>query len=207
VQTIDRRAALKARHRAAILAAARALIEERGGPAFGVDELADRADVARRTVFNHFTGLDDVLLTVGEEVLDVVVEDFLAQVAATPVGSGDRSAMFDELAQGLRSSDLPAAIAAIVRILGGQNVIGGRLQTAAFARVGTRLLAEVARRNPGADPLDAELLVSSLISGITVIAQHWIARTAGRTDAAARTEWDRLLTRLLDSIRSGYLPA
>jgi len=53
--SIDRRAALKAKHRAAILQAARDLVDERGGRGFSVDELAARADVARRTVFNHFS--------------------------------------------------------------------------------------------------------------------------------------------------------
>jgi AcrR family transcriptional regulator len=205
----DRRASLKARHRAAILSAARELIAERGGPTFSVDELALRADVARRTVFNHFTGLDAVLLAVCEDILEFLVEDFLTNVMSTPVGDGSRSAMFDELALGLRASDLPTAITAIVRITGNQQASKARtfrLEEAAFARVGDRLLAEVGRRNPAADPLDAELLVSSLMNGMSVIGHHWIAQTGGGTDAAVRAEWQRLLTRLLDSVRSGYMP-
>jgi TetR/AcrR family transcriptional regulator of autoinduction and epiphytic fitness len=206
---VGRRAALKARHRAAILSAAGELIDERGGPSFSVDDLAERADVARRTVFNHFTGLDDVLLAVCEDVLEVVVDEFLMNVASTPAGNDGLSAMFDELALVLRSSDLPTVISTIGRILGDQSTRSTRtyrLQEAAFARVSTRLVAEVGGRNAAADPLDVELLVSSLMGGLAVIAHHWTARTGGSTDETGRAEWQCLLTRLLDTVRSGYLP-
>ena len=204
---IDRRAALKARSRAAILDAARALVLEHGGPRFSVDELAERADVARRTVFNHFASLDEVLLTLCAETLAVIVDDFLASVARTSVGDGSRASMLDELADALHASDLPAAIATMVRLIGAP--VGAQaddLADAAFARVGDRLLQEVARRHPSTDALDAELLVGSLMNGVAVIARHWIVRTDARLDAAARAEWDQLLARLLHSLRSGYLP-
>ena len=205
---LDRRAALKARHRAAILAAASALVEERGGPGFGVDELAARADVARRTVFNHFASHDDVLLTFCTDALTVVVDDVLASVASTPMGDGSRSAMLDELAAALFASDLPTAIAAVVRITGSGEVDERTrpLADLAFARVGERLLQEVARRHPAADALDAALLVGSLMNGVSVIALHWIARTGAALDPASRAEWEQLLTRLLHSLRSGYMP-
>ncbi|MGW6228038.1 helix-turn-helix domain-containing protein, partial [Cellulosimicrobium cellulans] len=64
----DRRAALRARHRRAIVDAAASLMEENGGARFTVDELAARADVARRTIFNHFASLDDVVVEVCEDV-------------------------------------------------------------------------------------------------------------------------------------------
>ncbi|KQO61359.1 TetR/AcrR family transcriptional regulator [Curtobacterium sp. Leaf261] len=210
----DRRAALKARHRAAIVSAARQLLEEQGSPAFSVDDLAARADVARRTVFNHFASLDDVLLTVCADVLAVVVDEFLASVERTPVGDGSRASMFDEIATAVDEADLPTAIMTIARIIGVPGEADERanaLADAAFGRVGGRLLEEVARRNPGVDPLDAELLVGSLMNGVAVIAKHWIVRTdAVRTDAvldeASRAEWKRLLTRLFDGVRSGYMP-
>lgn len=208
--TLDRRAAQKAERRSALVAAARELIEERGGPFFGVDELAARADVSRRTVFNHFPSLDDLFLTVCEDALAVVVDDFLARIARTPLGDGSRSAMFDEIAAAMHDADLPAAIATILRILGGASSANDRkapLTDAAFSRTSERLLAEVLRRHPTADALEAELLVESLMSGVVVIARHWVERTDGRLDDDARADWEDLLTRLLDSVRNGYLPA
>ena len=56
----DRRAALKERSRQAIVQAAAELMDETGGTAFTVDELAERADVSRRTVFNHFASLEEI---------------------------------------------------------------------------------------------------------------------------------------------------
>ncbi|BDZ44887.1 TetR/AcrR family transcriptional regulator [Naasia aerilata] len=205
----DRRAAVKERHRAAILAAARELVEERGGPSFSVDELAERADVARRTIFNHFASLDAILLAVCTDALAVIVDDFLRSVALTAIGDGSRSSMFDELAAALHRSDLPTAIATVLRIIGGEDASSARhadLTAAAFSRVGERMLLEVARRYPSADPLDVELLVGSLMSGIATIATHWLRRTGARVDDASRAVWEQLLTRLVHSLRSGYMP-
>lgn len=203
----DRRAALKARHRAAILAAARELVDERNGAKFSVDELADRADVARRTVFNHFASIDEVLLELAAAALDVIIDDFVIAITATPVRDASRASMFDDLEETLRSVDLPAVITSLATILGdpeGDDARGRALTDVAFSRLSERLIPEVVRRYPQADPLDAELLVSSLFSGVIVIATRWITASYGRLDAASRTEWRALLNRLTDNVRSGY---
>ena len=201
--------ALKALHRTAILAAARALIDERGGPRFSVDELADRADVSRRTVFNHFASLDEIVLTLCDEALEVIIDEFIAAVAASPVGDGSRASMFTELAEMLQHVDLPTVIASVVKVLGVEDADDARgraLTDVTFARAAERLLREVARRYPEADTLDTEVLVGSLMNGVVVIAKRWLEDSAGRTDPAARADWDRLLARLTDTIRSGYSP-
>lgn len=204
---LNRHEALKVRHRAAILSAARDLVAERGGPSFSVDELAARADVARRTVFNHFAGLDDVLLSLCEEMLTTLVDEFLATVAGVPVGDGSPAAMFDELAAATRASDLPTAILNVLGVLQTDGTARPRamdLSEAAFARVVERLLVEVGGRNPGVDPLDVELLVTSLMHGIAVIARRWAESAQARPDQDSRAEWSLLLERLLARLRSGY---
>ncbi|WIE64160.1 TetR/AcrR family transcriptional regulator [Curtobacterium sp. MCLR17_036] len=206
----DRRAALKAKHRAAILQAARDLVDERGGRDFGVDDLAERADIARRTVFNHFGSLDEVLLAVCEQELSVIIDRFLADMARTPVGDGSRASMFEELESAARGADLAPAIASMSRILGDpgkEDPKAAVLTQTAFSRVTDRLRAEVARRYPAADPLDAALLVESLMSGIVVIADHWLTTTGPRLDDDAVRDWDALLARLVHSVRSGYMPS
>ena len=210
---VDRRAALKARHRRAILDAADELIAEHGSPGFSVDQLAQRADVSRRTIFNHFGSIEDVVLTVCAEALDVVVNEFREAAAATAVGDGSRASMFEEIAQTLRSTDLPVVIVYFCRAFGGPGEPAPRQQQLiqdVFARVAVDLTAEVARRNAGADLLDVELLVTSLLNGVAVIAKHWITAvmsTADPTSADARRQWDQLLDRLLESVRTGYLPS
>jgi AcrR family transcriptional regulator len=206
---IDRRTALKARHRAAILSAAAALVAEHDGPDFGVDELAARADVARRTVFNHFGSLDEVLLSVCTVALTVLVDDFLTSVASTAMGDGSRASMLDELAVALRESDLPTAIATVHQVIGGSRSLRDRaidFARAGFSRTGDLLRREVARRNPAADDLDVDLLVGSVMSGLSVISRRWIDLTGAALDDASRAEWDQLLARLLHSVRSGYMP-
>ncbi|QKS21643.1 TetR/AcrR family transcriptional regulator [Curtobacterium sp. Csp1] len=150
----DRRAALKAKHRAAILQAARDLVDEQGGRGFSVDDLAARADIARRTVFNHFASLDEVLLAVCEQELSVIIDRFLADMARTPIGDGSRASMFDELESAARGADLAPAIAGMYNILGDPGKEDSKaavLTQTAFGRVTERLRDEVARRHPGAD--------------------------------------------------------
>src|SRR5699024_10253535 len=65
----DRREALRARYRRAILDAAADLMDQSEGAAFTVDTLAERADVSRRTVFNHFASVEDIVIEVFSEVL------------------------------------------------------------------------------------------------------------------------------------------
>ncbi len=204
------RDALKARHRQAIVDAAAALLRERGGERFGVDELATRAEVARRTVFNHFGSLDDVLLAVCEDALAGVIDDLVAELAASSVGADTRASMFDEVAHALSGADLPRVIATIHGVLGDPATSDGKaavLAQTAFARVTDRIRAEVLRRHPSADELVVALLVGSLMSGAIVVGSHWVERTGGRLDDGSRAEWARLLARLVHEIRSGYAPA
>ncbi len=206
----DRRAALKAKHRAAILQAARDLVDEQGGRGFSVDDLAARADIARRTVFNHFASLDEVLLAVCEQELSVIIDRFLADMARTPIGDGSRASMFDELESAARGADLAPAIAGMYNILGDpgkEDPKAAVLTQTAFGRVTERLRDEVARRHPGADVLDTALLVDSLMSGIVVIAEHWLVHHGPELTPATLRAWDELLSRLVHSVRSGYMPA
>ncbi|WP_123944539.1 TetR/AcrR family transcriptional regulator [Frondihabitans sp. PhB161] len=203
----DRRAALKARHRAAILHAARSLVAERSGPFFSADELAERADIARRTVFNHFASIDEILLTLCAEILDVIIDDFVSAVATRPVGADTLLALFDEITASLESTDLPATIASIGSLLGAPDVDdprGDTLSDEAFTRVAERLLVEASRRHPGVDDLDVEILVHSLMSGVLVIAKRWVLLCGVRLDDDSRSQWRHLLNRLTSTLRSGY---
>lgn len=207
--TTDRRTALKARTRRAILDAADGLIRERRGSQFTVDELAERADVSRRTVFNHFGSLDDVVLSICTERLNEVIHQVQEVASATPVGDGTRASMFDELAMTLRGADLPAAITYLAGALGplaeGNDPRAQALAEEAFSRVADHLGAELLRRYPGADLLDVRLLVSSLVHGVAVIALHW-ATTTDPAAPDARAAWDALVDRLIHSVRAGYMP-
>lgn len=203
----DRRTASKAARRQAITDAALALAREHGGHGFSVDQLAERADVSRRTVFNHFGSLDEVLLAALGQVMDVLIEDFDRRSAATPVGDGSLASVFDEVSAALRAIDLVGPITALTSLLDGldeDDEAGQRLVREVMHRTTARLAADVARRSPGADELDIDLLVHSLLGGLVVLHTHWSARTGAGTADDARAVWDELLDRLIATVRNGY---
>ncbi|XVU28459.1 TetR/AcrR family transcriptional regulator [Actinoplanes sp. CA-054009] len=198
----DRRAALKARHRRAILDAAKELISEDGNARLSVDLLAERADVSRRTIFNHFASIDDVVTTVCTEVLGVVIENVLERISTAPATS-----TFETVSAALRSTDVPSLIAFLYRALGGFGAGDPRPQQifqATFARTTADLARLLTDRHADLDALEAEILVSSLMHGTEVIAHHWLAETGAVVDEDARRLWKHLLDRLIDSIRTGY---
>jgi len=197
---LDRRAALKARHRRAILDAANALIVD--GVRFSVDQLAERADVSRRTIFNHFSSIDDVVTTVCTEMLRGVIGSFRSTVTA-----GARASMFDDVAEALRATDVPGIIAFLWHALGGfgpDDPRATQIFHATFARTSDEMARELALRYPEADPLDAAILVSSLMNGTVCVATHWLTRTSAATDEAARALWHHLLEKLITTVRTGY---
>jgi AcrR family transcriptional regulator len=206
--TLDRRAALKARHREAILSAADALIRERGKPHFSVDELAERADVARRTVFNHFASLDEIVMITCTRVMMTAVAEFRAATAATPVGDGSRFSLFTEITSAVRGMDLPTVVAYLWGVLAEEGD-AGRSDSAlqdVFTRTTEQLSQELAQRTTELDDLEMEILVSSLMNGIAIVSRHWIAQTGGVVDAPSRALWNDLMGRLVTTVRTGYSP-
>ncbi|QDW62054.1 TetR/AcrR family transcriptional regulator [Oerskovia sp. KBS0722] len=215
---VDRRAALKARHRRAIVDAAAALIGESGGTRFSVDELAERADVSRRTVFNHFASLDDVVTEVCSEVVGAALDRLDAIASDQQVGQdqqrrqderGADVTLFDEVADALRSTDFVTPLVYLTRVLGDEGGPSPRRAFTlikVFADVSMRLTAALAASHPDADPFDVELLVGSLMSGLIVVYLRWVDVTGAVDDPAARETWTDLLERLLDATRTGHEP-
>ena len=204
--TLDRRAALKARHRQAILDAADALIRERGNPRFSVDELAERADVSRRTVFNHFASLDDIVVTTCTQLLTGTVEEFRAATGSPAANDGSREALLDEFAAGMSRLDLPSVISYLAGVLFDEGADGrsNSVMHDVFTRTTEQMSREIAARATPADELEVEILVGSLMNGVAVIARRWNEETGGTLDAASRERWSELLGRLIATVRSGY---
>ncbi len=197
----DRRALLKERHRRAIVDAAAALIAEHDGVRFTVDELAERADVSRRTVFNHFGTLDDVVVAVCNDVLGGMVERFLDRALPAP---GD--SMADDVAHALAQTDLVAPMAYLTRVLGppgADSVPRAAVMLRSLSDLGDRFAAAMSARYPDADPLTTELLCHSLMTGLVVLHRHWFARTGGADDADSREVWADLVGRLVETTRDG----
>lgn len=201
----------------AILDAARALATEHGSDGFTIDQVAARAGVSRRTVFNHFAGLEQLLVAVCERLLDETTTELLDEVdrrIAALDGAGTRPAPADRdvlvaVAGAARGVDLPTAIASIHRVLGAPDPHDERAQhisRTAFEHVGGRLREHLQQRAPDLDALDLELTLALMFSGITTLADMWLAEHPDLppdVPAAARDHWDGLLDRLLGHLRVG----
>jgi TetR/AcrR family transcriptional regulator of autoinduction and epiphytic fitness len=201
---IDRRAALKNRHRQAIVDAAAALMDERSGTDFTVEEIAERADVSRRTVFNHFASLDDVVVEVCSGALGTVIES----LASVDLGDGTNASTMEEMADVLRAADLVGPLAYLTRVLGlphDQPSPRQALMTLrVFTEVSSLLSAAILLRRPGADRLALDLLVGSLAGGVGVLYHHWATETGAIDTPGSRQVWSRHLERLIQSVRDGH---
>lgn len=200
----------------AILDAARALATEHGSDGFTIDQVAARAGVSRRTVFNHFAGLEQLLVAVCERLLDETTTELLDEVDSriAALEAPGRSApaggeVLVAVAGAARGVDLPTAIASIHRVLGAPAPDDERAQhiaRTAFEHVGGRLREHLQQRAPGLDALDLELTLALMFSGITTLADLWLAEhpdLPADVPADARDHWDGLLDRLLGHLRVG----
>ena len=199
--------------RRALVDAARALATEHGPDGFTVESVATSAGVSRRTVFNHFAGLDDLLVAVCEQILAEVTADLLAgldRLTADTDGAVDDRAALDAVCEATRGVDLPAAIVTIHHVLGGPDAADERadaISRTAFDHVAGRLRDRLRDRAPTLDPLDLELTLTLLTAGIATLARHWLEAHPDLTPAVrpdARAHWDRLLDRLLLRLRAGH---
>ncbi len=186
--------------------AAAALMTERGDTGFTVDQLSERADVSRRTVFNHFRSLDDIVLEVFGEILEAVLDSIEANLpAVTGDGAGN---MFDEFAAAIRQTDLVTPVTRLKRFLRQQGNEPAPSQAALFERaindVSVRLAAIMTRRRPHADPFVVDLMCGAVISGGTITVQRWEQTTGGVDDDDSRRVWADLLERMLAVTRDGY---
>ncbi len=231
---VDQHLPLREQRHRALVDAARALATEHGADGFTVDRVAMLAGVSRRTVFNHFAGMDQLLVAVCEQILTEVTTDLLEGVdrgtADLPVGVAGGPAALDAVCEATRDVDLPTAIVTIQHVLGGPDVADERadaISRTALEHVAGRLRERLLERAPGLDPLDLELTLTLLTSGLATIARHWLeehaspapdvrhenprfapekSMTSGpvRVTPDARAAWDRLLDRLLHRLRAGH---
>jgi TetR/AcrR family transcriptional regulator, regulator of autoinduction and epiphytic fitness len=212
--SLDGRVALREQRHRAIVDAARGLATAHGPSGFTMDQVATGAGVSRRTVFNHFSGLDQLLVAVCEQILGEVTADLLAGVdlgiAEVRDGADAGRAALEVVCDATRGVDLPTAIVSISQVVGGTDVAEERtdaISRTAFELVAGRLRQRLLHRLPSLDALDLELTLTLLTSGLATIARHWLDQHPDLTPdvtPGTRADWDRLLDRLLLRLRAGH---
>lgn len=203
----DRRRQLKAANRRAIIDAAAALAEEQGLGSFTVSDLARRADVSRRTIFNHFTSVDEAVYVRFSELLGVIVDDFVEIADATPPPAAPTTgAVFEQLADVIERTELVRPLSHIARLVGTSEDHPATVLWSheVLQSVTVRLTDEVTRRNPQADPFTVALLAGSLINAVVVVLEQWTAETSAVDTPQSRLVWQRLLRTAVEHLRRGF---
>lgn len=203
----DRRAEQRERYRTAIVDAAGDLIRERRPTKFSVEDLAERADVSRRTIFNHFSSLDDVIAAAfSRELLSTI--DLLAVQTTTPRSQEHQlGLLFDEVASRLRSNDIPLVISFLfhaLRTLQEGEAYPRRITQEAAARISETLVKQACALHPTYPQMDVEFLITTLLNGLSMVSRYWILGTGATLDAASLDRWSELLEHMLDAARHGY---
>lgn len=196
------RAAVKARHREAIVAAARALLDERGAAGFTTDDLAARAHVSRRTVFNHFSHLEDVVVACAEAELETAISAVEADLAA----SAARTGPLDDLEATLTAPAVAPALSWLGRTLSapGREAAAERVRQQAMHRFGAGAALRLRERYPETTPLELELLTSTIMNGTAVVTTAWLEETSGCLDEAGVRRLAELLDVLFTTARHGF---
>jgi len=198
---------LKARSRRSILDAATALVAERGGPSFTVEELAERADVSRATVFNYFPSVSDVLVTASVEQFESAWATFDEVTTAAPATDGSRPAVFDEVARSLRATDLPDVIVSVGAVVGRGDQASPRheaLLRQVIDRTSLHLADQIAARYPSWSRLEIDLLVGALMNGVIITSSHWVLEVNAELSTESRATWAQMLDRAIEGARNGY---
>lgn len=206
----DRQQRLKSVRRRAIAEAAVALAQEFGPDSFSADQLAEKADVARRTIFNHFGSIDEAIYAGLGQTLDMAAESFTKALAPTPGQTPEDSGLhtaFDELASALLSVDLVQTLSQVVVTIASRDVdnpettrwVGGVLGS-----IIPLLDAQAEARAPESKRSSRALLVHTFIAALAVAFEEWYDETDGVDDAHSRVVWRRTLNESLQLLRRGF---
>ncbi|EWM18571.1 TetR/AcrR family transcriptional regulator [Kutzneria sp. 744] len=203
-----REAASMERRRRRIVGAATELLAERGVEGLSADDVAARAEVSRRTVFNYFHSTEELLIAVGTEMLGDVIDSLTVGDGPAPTGGSAHEALLDDVVTMLGSIDLLGAMIRLTLVLGPMGHQDTRVlaivRDTVFS-VSENLMATARHRHPDVPPLDVELLVSSLLGGLMVLQKHWTERAGLEDSPQTRRLWSELFDRLVLQVRAGFL--
>ncbi|GAA2515812.1 TetR/AcrR family transcriptional regulator [Rarobacter incanus] len=182
---------------AALLAAAFDLTRTRGPDAYSFSDIAARAGVSRRTVFNHFPTRESLTLEMCGHVLAAAVDRIEVTLARDSPMNKDE--FFASLTSALLAADLPAAAADITTVVGTdaspakQNAI----LRLVLERV-NQIFADHARRAfPAVSDFAIALLVSQITSGIVTASTYW-------HETYRPTDWPGHVRLLVAGIATGH---
>lgn len=209
----DKREATKWHNRRSIVDAAAELAADHGVDGFTVSELAEKAGVSRRTIFNHFTNVGDAVFAAFAERISSFYEQVELSLGDARFASLPEA--YAVFADALRSVD----------ILGAAHPMLAPLDAADPAPLGdsseppnpgeiwvNRIMDGIVRacaeslqnRFGAADPFEIRLLVEVVAASLSACVEQWAATTDGTLSNANREVWVALLDRTLRRLEVGF---
>lgn len=208
---VDRRQRVKRAHRRAIAEAAVALAQEFGPGQFSADQLAERADVARRTIFNHFSSIEEAIYAGLGQTLDAALDSFTRALESAPpretAGHDGLPSLFDDLSDALLGVDLVPTLSQVVATIaspGVENPETSQWAGGVLSSIIPLLEAQAEARAAGSKRSGRALLIRSLIVACSVAFEEWYDETDGVDDAHSRLVWRRTLDESLHLLRAGF---
>lgn len=205
----SRRAEQRAQVRTAVLDAAAAFIAEGDPSKYNADALAARAGIARRTIFNHFGSLDEVIAGVCLREMTMINEGVRAAVLAAPAADQDpvsSQQLFTELASALCQVESAGVILFIrdagrfqssrhaVHSSGGSTFLGASEQ----------LVDVLLAKYPSAVRLEVMLIVGAVVHGYVTISGLWLTEAERAGESPDLAGWEVLLDQLLSGAWAGW---
>jgi TetR/AcrR family transcriptional regulator of autoinduction and epiphytic fitness len=206
---LDRHHAQKLENTRAIKNAALQLAEERGLGNFTVEELAARAEVSRRTFFNHFgsiqeaikAGLRDMVLDASESVMGQLVGGLSE---AKKPGTEE---VFRLLSDALLSVDFTDTIRRICAVLGVEAAQSG-LHNTWFGEVFAAVLEDfddlLEAQAPDITAVERRLLARVMLTSVEVSAEQWCLTSLQLPHAAALDAWQQIHGSTINRLTTGY---
>ncbi|MFS8101868.1 TetR/AcrR family transcriptional regulator [Lentzea alba] len=184
-----RRERKKQATRQSLVAAAVRLFTEQGYDETGVADIAEAADVSKRTFFLHFPTKEDVLLTDADNRASLAVDAIAERPPGTPLRDALATAA-DRMITSTAEGDLPAGLAALrARLVVTTPAVQARVLHTTFTAQ-TRIAAALRAAYPDElDDLTAAAVVGALMGAISAAAVTSLQRgdTPAATLAAMRT--------------------
>ncbi len=193
--------------RTLILHAARSLVLQKRGDPFTGDEVASLAGVSRRTVFNHFDSMDDILVSSCLAEIQHAVDQVTPPEMSIDPSVTDAADVFHRFVELLARADL-AAVSGYIRLAVGDAAVMTPRQTqrlaAAFSRIEADLAAVMTKRYPSAPALDVRLAVMSVIHSLELVAAQWQPADPLELSSEDLRRWNVLFEYVTNRIAMGY---
>lgn len=203
----DKRGALKWHNRRAIVMAAGELTDLHGIQGFSVDDLAEKAGVSRRTIFNHFASAEDAGYEYLSELVTHLMDMVLTELPQLPEhGQPTLGQVYQDLCKAMRVHSLVEALRPL--LLQATDIKESPTAALWSFRVTNAATEELERvlheRLPDHGQLELQLVATSIINSMAVCMDAWLLSTGGELNDRTRSEWNDLLTEALEILGRGF---